>query len=110
MLRDDASLRDIYQAGQNIVKFSEGLTKADLELDDAQTSAILFQIIIVGEATKRLSPEFRLQHPDLPWTQMAGMRDIVAHQYDKIDFNVMWDVIRRNIPEMLNEIEPLMPI
>lgn len=108
MFRDDTSLRDIYQAGQNVVKFSDGLTREALELDDVRTSAILYQIMIVGEATKRLSPKFRLQHPDLPWIQMAGMRDILAHQYDKIDFSLMWDVIRLNIPEMLSKIEPLL--
>lgn len=89
MFRDDASIQDIYQAGQTVLKFAQGLTREDLELNEVRTSGILFQIIIIGEATKRLSSDFRLQHPELPWIQMTGMRDIVAHQYDKLDFDVM---------------------
>lgn len=107
MFRDDASIQDIYRAGQNVLKFAQGLTREELELDDVRTSGILFQIMIIGEATKRLSPDFRLQNPELPWVQMAGMRDILAHQYDKLDFDVMWDVIRLSIPEMLGKIDPL---
>ena len=109
MLRDDASLVDIYRAGQNVVKFSAGLKREDLELHDVNTSGILFQIMIIGEATKRLSSEFREQHPNLPWSDMAGMRDVLAHQYDRLDFDLMWKVIRKSIPEMLKKIEPLLP-
>ena len=59
-------------------------------------SAILYQIEIMGEATKRLSQEFRDQHSDIPWRDVAGMRDIIIHQYDRIDFDVIWLAIQRN--------------
>ncbi|MEL6552907.1 MAG: HepT-like ribonuclease domain-containing protein [Cyanobacteria bacterium J06621_11] len=101
MLRDDASLLDIYQAGQNVINFSEGLERKDLEIHEMRTSSILFQIMIIGEATKRLSSEFRAQHPELPWSDMAGMRDVLAHQYDRLDFNLMWKVMHKSVPEML---------
>lgn len=70
------------------MKFAEGLSRADLELHDVNTSAILCQIMIIGKATKRLSSDFRTQHPELPWSDMAGMRDILAHQYDRLDFDL----------------------
>ncbi|MGD1896322.1 MAG: DUF86 domain-containing protein [Phormidesmis sp.] len=109
MLRDDASLLDIYQAGQNVLKYSEGLKQEELAIDEMRTSAILFQVLIIGEATKRLSTEFRAQHPEIPWSDMAGMRDILAHQYDQLDFDLMWRVMHESVPDMLSAIEPLLP-
>lgn len=109
MSRDNASLLDIVRAGQLILQFAQGLSREQLESDLRTQSAILYQIAIMGEATKRLSPEFREQHPEAPWDDMAGMRDIVAHQYDRIDLDIVWQVIQRNIPELLSILVPLLP-
>ena len=110
MLRDSASLLDIDRAGQLVVEFSQGMSREGLELDIQKRSAILYQIQIVGEATKRLSREFREQHPELPWDDMAGMRDIIVHQYDRLNFDLIWRAIQQSIPEMLEAIAPLLPI
>ncbi len=109
MSRDDASLLDIYQAGQRAVSYAEGLTRSGLEVDGMRVSAILYQVLIIGEATKRLSQELRDEHPEIPWNNMAGMRDIVAHHYDEIDFDVLWNVLQYGIPDMLRKIQPLLP-
>jgi uncharacterized protein with HEPN domain len=59
MNRDDAALLDIYNAAQRIVLFATGLTKTNLATDEEKQSAILYQVIVVGEATKRLSASYR---------------------------------------------------
>jgi uncharacterized protein with HEPN domain len=73
MSQDKASLLDIVRAGQLILQFAHGLDREQLEADLRTQSAILYQIAIMGEATKRLSREFREQHPQAPWDDMAGM-------------------------------------
>ncbi|GAB4381369.1 MAG: DUF86 domain-containing protein [Elainellaceae cyanobacterium] len=110
MSRDNAALIDIVQAGQLILQFAQGFNRDQLRSDLRTQSAILYQITIMGEATKRLSREFREQHPEAPWDDIAGMRDIVAHQYDRIDLDIVWQVIQRNIPELLSILIPLLPI
>ena len=110
MSRDSASLLDIVKAGQLILQFAQGLNREELESDVLRQSAILYQIAIMGEATKRLSSEFRQQHPEVPWDDVAEMRDIIAHQYDRLDLNIVWQVIQRNIPELLSMIKPMLPI
>ncbi len=110
MLRDNASLLDIVRAGQLILQFTKGINRNQLESDLLIQSAILYQISIMGEATKRLSREFREQHPEVPWDDMAGMRDVIAHQYDRIDLDIVWQVIQRNIPELLSILVILLPI
>jgi len=109
MSRDNASLLDIFNAGQQALQFARELTREQLELDDLRQSAILYQIVIIGEATKRLSREFRSQHPRIPWKRIAGLRDILIHQYDYVDIDVIWAVIQQEIPELLAMIAPLLP-
>jgi len=79
MNRDNAALLDIYNAAQRILLFTTGQTKANLAINEEKQSAILYQVIVVGEATKRLSTDFRNTHPDVPWKDITGMRDILAH-------------------------------
>ena len=109
MSRDKASLLDIFQAGNLVLSFAKGIERMDLEKDQMRLSAILYQIGIVGEATKRLSSEFREQNNHIPWSQVAGMRDIIFHQYDRLDLDVVWAVIQQSLPEFLEMIKPLIP-
>lgn len=108
MLKDEASLLDIVNVAKRVLQFAEGLDKYSLALNEEKQSAILYQIIFIGEATKRLSFEFRQQNPKIPWKDIAGMRDILAHQYDKININTLWDVIKYDLPELILMIETLL--
>ncbi|MEL6555931.1 MAG: DUF86 domain-containing protein [Cyanobacteria bacterium J06621_11] len=109
MNRDEASVLDIDTAAKRILQFSDGLTKSGLQEDEEKQSAIIYQLIIVGEATKRLSPEFRATHASVPWKEIAGMRDVLAHQYDDVNISTLWDVIRYEIPNLIKLVKPLLP-
>lgn len=108
MSLDSASLLNIYEAGQNVLTY-EGLSQSELAADGMRLSAILYQILIIGEATKRVSSDFRSQHPAIPWADMAGMRDILAHQYDRVNFKILWRVVQQSVPALLELITPLLP-
>jgi len=109
MNRGSASLLDIVNAAKRVLLFTEGLDKSVLATNEEKQSAILYQVLIIGEATKRLSQEFRSQHPGIPWKDIAGMRDILAHQYDRVNLNTLWDAVQTDIPELLAMLEPLLP-
>jgi uncharacterized protein with HEPN domain len=109
MLRDSESLIDIERAIQRIQRYAIGVSRADLEANDEKVSAILYQIAIIGEATKRLSADFRQQHPEISWQEIAGMRDVIVHEYDQIDLDIVWDVIQNKLSELLPLLEPLLP-
>ncbi|WP_024546947.1 DUF86 domain-containing protein [Picosynechococcus sp. NKBG15041c] len=106
---DDAYLLDIFNAIQRIKLFTANLTQEQLRANEEKQSAILYQIIVVGEATKRLSTEFRTANSHIPWKAIAGMRDILAHQYDRVNFNTLWDVVQRDIIELEEMLSPLLP-
>jgi uncharacterized protein with HEPN domain len=78
--------------------------------DDLKTqSAVIRQFEIIGEATKRLSQSFRDSHTDIPWKEMAGMRDVLIHAYDEINVTRVWNAATRSVPELATQIRPLMP-
>ncbi len=77
----------------------------DLKTQDA----VIRRVEIIGEATRRLSLEFRAAHPDIPWQAMAGMRSRLIHDYDEVSLNLVWDVIQQDIPTLIAQVEPLIP-
>jgi uncharacterized protein with HEPN domain len=109
MSRDEATLLDMLKAARLVVEFKEGMDKRTF-LDDLKTqSAILHQLLILGEATKRLSQEFRVRHRKIPWKQIAGMRDKLIHEYEDVDLDEVWKTARTDIPRLIRLLEPLAP-
>lgn len=109
MNRDEATLLDIAHAVQLLLDFTHGLTREEFEHDLKTQSAALHQLMILGEAVKRLSSGFRSHHPAVPWSLIAGMRDHLIHAYDTVDFEEVWNTIRRDIPALREHITPLLP-
>lgn len=105
MRRDQESLIDIATAIKRVLRYTDGIGREALETNDEKLSAILYQITIIGEATKRISQSFRQQHPEIPWREMAGMRDVIVHEYDQLDFDIVWDVVQNKLLELLSLIE-----
>mgnify|MGYP003863508413 CR=1 FL=1 len=108
MSRDQESLIDIVTAIRRILRYADGISRVELEANDEKLSAILYQITIIGETTKRLSQTFCQQHSEIPWREMAGMRAVIIHEYDQLDFDVVWDVVQNKLSELLSLIEVLL--
>ncbi len=109
MSRDLAALVDIFEAIYLIDQYIEGVDRYHLSENIEKQDAILRRITIIGEATKRLSKEFRSQHPTIPWKQIAGMRDVLSHDYDEVDLDEVWIVVKQNLPQLSAYIRPLIP-
>jgi uncharacterized protein with HEPN domain len=107
MSRDREALIDIVEAIKLILHYVEGVDFDRLAANIEKQDAILRRITIIGEATKRLSKDFREQHPTIPWKEIAGMRDVITHDYDEVDLDEVWTVINENLPQLLAYIEPL---
>lgn len=107
--RDIASLLDIDRAARKILRYKQNMDKPAFLADDKTQSAIVFQLLIIGEAVKRLSQEFRTQNPQIPWVLIAGMRDNLIHEYDDIDQHEVWKTANSDIPDLLVAIKALLP-
>ncbi|MBE9141435.1 DUF86 domain-containing protein [Nodosilinea sp. LEGE 07088] len=102
--RDRASLIDVVNATRLAQSFVQDMTWDSFVADIKTQSAVLYQIAIMGEAVKRLSPAFREQHPEIDWKAMAGMRDKLIHDYEGVDVERVWRVLQSNLPELLQTI------
>lgn len=109
MLRDDAILIDIANAAKLTRQFIQNLDKDKFFIDLKTQSAVLHQLIIIGEAVKRLSTEFRGLHPEIPWSEIAGMRNKIIHEYNSVDLEAVWQVVSDDIDELISAITPLLP-
>lgn len=109
MERDEAVLLDIFNAARSAQLFVGDLSESQF-LDDYKTqSSVLYQLLVIGEATKRLSPEFRTTHEAIPWTLMAGMRDHLIHAYDAVDWEEVWNTVTDDLVELIDQIAPHLP-
>jgi len=111
--RDPAYLWDMLEAARAIVEFA-----GDLSLDeflaagkDAEITrlAIERKLEILGEAGRRVSPDFRNKHPKIPWKEIVGLRNIISHQYEKVNYAEIYGIVRRQIPDLIALLEPVIP-
>lgn len=104
---DAATILDVVLACRRIMRFVADTDEAKFFADDEKHWAVVSQLMLIGEAVRRLSPEFCAQHSLVPWHQMAGMRNRLIHHYDKIDWPLVWSTAASDVPGLLAELEPL---
>jgi uncharacterized protein with HEPN domain len=107
--RDAAYLWDMYQAALEIIHFIEKMTFYDFENNKMARYAVERQLLVIGEAASHLTESFRLQHPHIPWASIIAQRNILAHEYGEILVERIWRVATEKIPELINDIQPLIP-
>jgi len=109
MWRDFAWLLDMLTASRKALAYAHGLSKAAFLASSLHQDAILRQLTIVGEAAKRVSAEFVASHPEVPWRKVAGFRDVVVHDYFRIDLDEVWRIIQEDLSALVVMLEPLVP-
>jgi len=93
-------LEDIAEAVQAIGEFTEGMAKDDLAADRKTRDAVIRNLEVIGEAAKKLPDELRDRHADIEWKRIAGLRDILIHDYFGIDLDIIWDVVETEVPKL----------
>ena len=91
-------LQDILDAMQASEKFVEGIGFEEFKEDDKTSSAVVRKFEIIGEASRQVPKEFRIKYPQIPWKEMAGMRDRLIHLYFGIKYELVWHTIKDVIP------------
>ncbi|MFX0114719.1 MAG: DUF86 domain-containing protein [Candidatus Hodarchaeota archaeon] len=105
--KDLAYLKHIRDAIAKIAKYLGDISYDSFLENDLVQDAVIRQIEIMGEATKRLSQEIRTSHPFIPWKSIAGMRDKLIHDYLGVDPDAVWDTVTNDLPALKKEITNL---
>ena len=106
MPKDQQSILDIIDSINLIFEYTQDINWD--EIDTKDQDAVIRRLTIIGEATKRLSPDFRAGHPEIPWKQMTGLRDIIVHEYDDIRLDIIRDIVEIELPKILPILQPLL--
>jgi uncharacterized protein with HEPN domain len=101
-------LRHILVEADYLIGRSDGLSFETFSADETLRRAFVRSLEIIGEATKKVPDEFRAAHPGVEWRAMAGMRDVLIHDYFGVDFELVWDVVHNRIPELRGQIASIL--
>lgn len=101
-------LFDILDSIEKIEKYAKNISENDF-FDNIQVQdAVVRRIEIIGEAVKGLPISFRNKHTDIPWKKIAGTRDVLIHDYSGIDVDLVWEIIKNDIPKLKKQIKELL--
>jgi uncharacterized protein with HEPN domain len=100
-------ISDIIESIAKIEEYTSNISEADFLKSTQSQDSVVRRIEIIGEAVKRIPAEFRDKHPDIPWKKIAGMRDILAHEYASVLMKRVWKVAKEDIITLKSQIEKI---
>ncbi|MBI5078684.1 DUF86 domain-containing protein [Candidatus Saganbacteria bacterium] len=101
-------IQDIIEAIGNVQDFTKDLTYESFREDQKANFAVVRALEVIGEAAKNIPASLREKYPDIPWKQMTGMRDKLIHEYFGVRYEVVWDTIKIEIPELKPKFEKML--
>ena len=101
-------LADIRISCEKVLRFAGDLSQEAFVADERSYDATLRNLEVIGEAVKGLPADLRAAHPEVPWQRIAGLRDILIHVYFGVDEDVVWDIVKNHVPDLLKVVEALL--
>jgi uncharacterized protein with HEPN domain len=100
-------LDDIRNAIVEVEEFTRGMDFQSFAADKKTVNAVIRSLEVLGEATKQIPLPFRKKHPEIPWSKMAGMRDVLIHDYMGVDLRTVWNVVTERLPELRSQLSDI---
>ncbi len=100
-------IQDILEMGAEIKAFTEGMSFADFQTDMRTIRAVLYDLAVIGEAAASLLPEVEAAYPEIPWVDIRGIRNVVIHEYFRVNLEIIWETIQTDLPSLLEQLQRL---
>lgn len=101
-------LDDILEAAERILAYTADHSFEQFSHDSRTVDAVIRNFIVIGEATKKIPENVRSQYPQVQWRDMAGLRNVVVHQYFGVKLDVIWKVIQADLPALEKELRRIL--
>jgi uncharacterized protein with HEPN domain len=108
MKEDKIFLKHILDSINQIVEYLNGVDFEDFIKRKLIQDGVIRQLEIIGEATKHLSPELRKKYSNIPWEDIAGMRDKLIHHYFGVDLEAVWDTAAKDLPDLKENVKKIL--
>ena len=106
--RDSVFIAQMVEAAEAALEFSDGHTAASFAGDRLVGYAVVRAIQLIGQAARGVSGELQAAHPELPWRQMVGMRNVVVHDYADVDLTLVWKTVRDDLPGLIERLNAIL--
>lgn len=100
-------LQDILEQAEEILAFADGLDYEAFCTDSKTVKAVLYDLAVIGEAARSLLPEIQDVYPELPWEEMRTMRNLVVHEYFRVNLRIAWTTIAEDLPPLIEQVREL---
>jgi len=101
-------LDDMLTSAQKIKRYTRELDFDAFMSDEKTMDAVIRNFEIIGEAANRIDPDFKEEHPELEWKRIRGLRNRIVHEYFGIDYEIVWDIIKTYLDELIDWIETIL--
>jgi len=105
---DQVYLEHILESIRKVEDFVNGITQTEFDNSVLIQDAVIRNFEIIGEATKKISKQFTQLHSEIPWQDMAGMRDKLIHDYLDVDIEVVWKTVKSDLPHLKEMIQKIL--
>ena len=106
---DPAYLWDMREAARDCIEFVANATYEQFCADRMMHSAVERRLEILGEAAGRVSEDFQLSHPEIPWKEIKAIRIVLAHRYGDVNLHELWQAAQRDLPDLFPKLDALIP-
>ena len=105
--RDEQRIDHMLNALEALVRNSQGINREILYTEDNVTKVLMYDLIVLGEAANNISVAFANAHPEIEWADVAGLRHKLVHDYAGVNFDILWNVVSKDIPALLLKIKAI---
>jgi len=101
-------ISDLLDAVQDVLDITGGMDYEAFRLDKKSLKAVLYNLVVIGEAARKLPEEVTAKYPDIPWREMGDLRNVVIHEYFGTDTKILWETIKTELPPLVNKLKDIL--